>query len=173
MQVKALPWSVFTVFFLMEYTFLHKIIIYKINSGITLVPEAEFRCIMKTVVVHMKSIFMYEKIFCNSGKNTFSQNPPEKRSKFLGRQLIRMIQPVSVEIDRGSQLRFKWEFFKRHIVLLWMKSSSERVKSQKVQELFPIFFMKKLRSMMLIDLYSWFLMTILSRSNSVGILSRV
>ena len=54
----------------------------------------------------MKSIFMYEKIFCNSGKNTFSQNPPEKRSKVLGRQLIRLIQPVSAEIDRDDQLRF-------------------------------------------------------------------
>ena len=69
------------------FQFFQKIIICKIHSGITLVPEAEFRCILKTVVVHMKSIFMYEKIFCHSGKNTFSQ-------------------PISAEIDLGGQLRF-------------------------------------------------------------------
>ena len=37
-----------------------------------MVPEAEFRLIMETVVIHMKSIFMYQKIFCHSGKNPFT-----------------------------------------------------------------------------------------------------
>ena len=46
----------------------------------------------------MKSIFMYEKIFCNSGKNTFSQNQLEKRSKVLGRQLIHLIQVESFNL---------------------------------------------------------------------------
>ena len=38
-----------------------------------MLPENEFRLIMKTVAIHMKSIFMYEKIFCHSGKNLFTQ----------------------------------------------------------------------------------------------------
>ena len=99
----------FHSFFTYGIYFLHKIILCKINSGITLVPEAEFRCIMKTVVVHMKSIFMYEKIFCNSGKNTFSQNPPENVPKFSDGNLhcISVIHFVSAEIDRGDQLRFE------------------------------------------------------------------
>ena len=47
---------------------------FQINSffivkGHTQIPEEEFRLIMKTVVIHMKSIFMYDKIFCNSGKS--------------------------------------------------------------------------------------------------------
>ena len=46
------------------------------HPGHTVLPENEFRLIMKTVAIHMKSIFMYEKIFCHSGKNLFTQVQP-------------------------------------------------------------------------------------------------
>ena len=43
--------------------------IWKPFKGCTTLPEDEFRLIMKTVAIHLKSIFMYHKIFCHSGKN--------------------------------------------------------------------------------------------------------
>ena len=42
-----------------------------------MLPEDEFRLIMKTVALHMKSIFMYAKIFCHSGKNPLKLKRPE------------------------------------------------------------------------------------------------
>ena len=41
------------------------------EKGSTTLSETEFRKIMKAIVDYLKMLKLYEKIFCDSGKNSF------------------------------------------------------------------------------------------------------